>query len=184
MYYFNNASSSHAPLWTTRRRERNFMSEITKEIIKTLPRWVFTVAFLALVIFMAMSFFLGTPFMIAGKEFGFSRKNKEVESNKEPILVSYRVQGTVETAGKGNPHEVLISPQYPPLYPSAQGSIVGLYVWKGPDGKFPKLNFSHPDYWEIPINLNDTDKVQIVPDSIDPRIIIKEPIKLIPKETK
>lgn len=153
------------------------MPTLTEHIVKKLPRWVFTVAFLVLLLFMVLSLFLG-PFKIGGYEFGFLQKNKDLHPNVIPS--SYTVIGTVETTDKANPNEVLISPQYPPLHPSAEGNIVALEVWKDPDGKFPKLNFSHTDYWDYPIDLNDTDKVQLISESL--KIIIKEPIKLRPKK--
>ena len=143
------------------------MPNAVNEVLKALPRWLITAAFLVVVIFMIASLFLGS-FKIGGYEFGFSSRGKESESVKAPS--TYRVRGTVETPGKGNPNEVLVSPQYPPLHPSAEGYLVGLDVWKGPDGRFPKVNFSHPDYWDDPIDLNDPEKVVVVSESADPMI--------------
>jgi hypothetical protein len=155
------------------------MSEATKDIIKALPKWVFTVAFCVFVAFMVVSLFLGT-FKIGGFEFGFSPKSKDsVDKDSVDKDSVYTVIGTVETSDKKPPYEITISPRFPPLFPSAEGTIVGLDVWKGPDGKFPILYFSHQSYAPVAIDLNDTDKVSIVKDGKDLKIQIKKTIIML-----
>ncbi len=72
----------------------------------------------------------------------------------------YTVRGTVRKDDAASPRDVLIITRYPPLYPSAEGEIISLEVWRGPDGKFPVVSFSHPDYSVEPLDLNDTGKVE------------------------
>jgi hypothetical protein len=142
------------------------MSDILKDILKVLPKWAAVVAFCVFVLFMVISPFFGN-FKIAGYEFGFSSKS---------TLASYPVIGTVEKFDQKPVIDITISPRFPPLYPSGSGDIAGLEVWKGPDGRFPVLAFSHPDYQVEAIDLNDTDKVE----EKDGKLRIKEKMILRP----
>ena len=92
----------------------------------------------------------------------------------------YTVRGTIKKADSASPKDIQIVTRYPPLYVSPSGEIVGLEVWKGPDGKLPNLFFDHPDYEAMPIDLNDPEKVEIK--GLD--IKIKQTIELrrVPKE--
>ena len=86
----------------------------------------------------------------------------------------YTVRGMVKKADLATSKDIQIVPRYPPLYPSPDGEIVALYVWRDPDGKLPNLFFNHPDYEAIPIDLNDPEKAEIK----DKDIKIKQTIEL------
>jgi hypothetical protein len=73
----------------------------------------------------------------------------------------YTVRGTVKKTDSATSKDIQIVTRYPPLYASPDGEIVGLDVWRGPDGKLPNLFFDHPDYEGMPIDLNDPEKTKI-----------------------
>ena len=73
------------------------------------------------------------------------------------------------------PRDIAIITRFPILSPSPTGEIIGLRVWKGPDGEFPILSFSHPEYQLQPKDLNKRDEVKIE----NGEIHIIEPIKLL-----
>jgi hypothetical protein len=123
------------------------------DIIRALPKWLVIIAFFVLVIFMVISISFG-KFLIAGYEFGFGPK-----SNTNPPI-SYWIQGQVKKEDQKPPSDIMISPQFPPFYPTGDGTIVGLRVWKDPDGKFPVLAFSHDGYAVEAVNLNNKAEVE------------------------
>lgn len=88
----------------------------------------------------------------------------------------YKVVGTVKKTDLKSPRDIAIITRFPILSPSPTGEIIGLRVWKGPDGEFPILSFSHPEYQLQPKDLNKRDEVKIE----NGEIHIIEPIKLLP----
>jgi hypothetical protein len=139
------------------------------DIIRALPKWLVIIAFFVLVIFMVISISFG-KFSIAGYEFGFGPKG----ITNPPI--SYSIKGQVKKEDQKPPSDVQISSQYPPLYPTGAGTIVGLRVWKDPDGKFPVLAFQHDGYAVEAVDLNDKAQVE----ENDGELKIKETIVLKP----
>ena len=86
----------------------------------------------------------------------------------------YNVRGSFIKEDDKSPRDILISVSYPPLYPSSEGNICGLKVFrKGPSEEFPVLAFSHPDYATEPIDLNDTNSVKINNEELSIRNTIK-----------
>ena len=123
------------------------------DIVRELPRWVLIVAFFIFATFMVSSIVFGR-FMIAGYEFGFGPGNITHGS------VSYTVVGSVKKEDGKPPFDITISAQYPPLYPTGKGDIVGLEVSKGPDGKFPQIGLSHDGYAPEGVDLNNKASVE------------------------
>ena len=92
----------------------------------------------------------------------------------QALPTSFMVSGAIVKEDGGKPRDVQIFTRFPPLYPSPAGEIVNLQVWKGPDGRFPALSFSHPRYAVTPVDLNDQNVVEIEKE----RIHIKNPVTL------
>jgi len=152
------------------------MSLNTKEILSLTPKWLFVGAFCVFVVCFIASFFFGT-FMIAGYEFGYSGTDgKAIKQSRDTI---YTVKGTVGKDDNQLPIDVMIVQRYPPLYPSGDGVINGLDVWRDPNGKFPILAFCHEGYTTEAIDLNDQDKVKMEEDNTI-RIRERVTLKLIP----
>lgn len=153
------------------------MSELTKDILKLIPKWLFIGAFCVFVISFVASFFLGKPFKIAGYEFGYSGSDgREIKQSSDTI---YSVKGVVGKDDNQFPVDVMIVTSYPPLVPSGDGFINGLDVWRDPKGKFPTLAFIHEGYTTEAIDLNDQDKVKMEAGNII-RIRERVILKLIP----
>lgn len=157
------------------------MPKLMELILKALPRWAPSVGFLVLLSLMLLSLFTG-PFKIAGYEFGFLKERKDLASSV--TLDYYTVIGTVETSHQTDTIAVLISPRYPPITPQHDGTIFGLKVWKDPEGQFPSLHFLHNAYFDKYVDLNDRDRVQMVSESTNRKLIITQPIRLIPKTSE
>ncbi|HEV3455201.1 MAG TPA: hypothetical protein VHG32_01515 [Thermoanaerobaculia bacterium] len=78
-----------------------------------------------------------------------------------PRPSTYRVNGRVQLSDPRDPRlltQVQIFTQYPPLTLTGNGEIMGLQVWRDPDGNLPFLGFSlgssHPDFSTEGIDLN------------------------------
>jgi preprotein translocase subunit YajC len=73
----------------------------------------------------------------------------------------YRVVGTIIKENGKLANDVNIFCRYPLRYPSPEGQIIGLSVWRDPDGNLPELTFSHSEYIVTPIDLNDKARVLV-----------------------
>lgn len=135
------------------------MAALDADFIKALPKWVFVVAFSIFVVFMVTSPFFGT-FKLFGYEFGYSRKSADKPvSSVEPMTTEYTVGGHVQKSDGQEPSDVTIWIGFPPFAPTGSGEIIGVNVWKGPNGKFPNVAFTHGDYGSEAIDLNDEGRV-------------------------
>ena len=67
----------------------------------------------------------------------------------------YRVVGFVKKDDGSDPSNVTITRQFPPLIPNFSGEIIGLFVTRDDQDKFPSLSFSCPGYVTEGLNLDD-----------------------------
>ena len=87
----------------------------------------------------------------------------------------YKVSGKLVKADGKPPYDITIMTQYPPDYPDGTGDIVGLRVWRDPQGRLPILAFCHPDYAVEAVDLNEPAVAAIQGDKVK----LKETIKLL-----
>jgi hypothetical protein len=86
----------------------------------------------------------------------------------------YRVVGTIQKEDGEIANDVNIYCRFPLHYPSREGELIGLKVWRDPDGNLPELAFAHRDYLPEPIDLNDSKKVRLS----DGKAVILSPVIL------
>ena len=103
-----------------------------------------------------------------------------------PLLVlpksveDFTVEGEVKKSDSKTSRDIQIETRFPPLYPLDNGELNDVHVWRGPDGRFPNLFFTHNRYQTRKIDLNDPEKAELK----GKKIKIKETIELqqLPQE--
>jgi hypothetical protein len=91
----------------------------------------------------------------------------------------YKVSGKLAKADGKPPIDVTIATRYPPDFPDGSGDIVGVRVWRDPQGRLPNLAFCHPGYAVEAIDLNEPTLAEIRGDQIK----LRETVELLPSGT-
>ena len=74
-------------------------------------------------------------------------------------IEEFSIIGTVKKEDGEKPVDITIIRGHPVLTASPDGEIIGLDVWRNPQGKLPILMFSSSGYFGLPVDLNKYDEI-------------------------